>query len=119
MCVVMLIGLELSKYSACALTIMTLIYVGYEVLTEGIMKNFLFWSTTRVLPIESRPTFRKTYHLHLHGQRISQAGNKQVQAEHRSYNSSLPLLWEPEILHICNAFTTFPLRVYFCGLSDI
>jgi hypothetical protein len=49
------------------------IFVGFEVLTAVVMKNFIFWYITQCSPLKVNWRIRGTYRLHLQGQRISKA----------------------------------------------
>jgi hypothetical protein len=56
--------------------------VGLEVLTEAVMKSTIFWYIKPCNPLKVNSRFRGTYHLHIQGQRISQA---RYQCESRRY----------------------------------
>jgi hypothetical protein len=45
--------------------------VGFEVLTEVVMKCSVFWDITPCSPLKVKQLFGGTYHLHLQGRRIS------------------------------------------------
>jgi hypothetical protein len=48
-------------------------YVGFEVLTEVVMKSTVFWYITPCSPLKVNRNFGGTYHHHLQGRRISGA----------------------------------------------
>jgi hypothetical protein len=50
--------------------------VGSEVLKAVVMKNCTFWDITPCSPLKIKSCFRETCHLHLQGQRLSQARNR-------------------------------------------
>jgi hypothetical protein len=45
----------------------TFFYVGFEVLTEVVMKSAIFWVITPCSPLKINRRFRGTYRLHLQG----------------------------------------------------
>jgi hypothetical protein len=59
---------------------------GFEVLTAVVIKSFIFWDITPCSPLKVSRLFGRTYRLHLHGRRISQA---RIQREAGSKQSLL------------------------------
>jgi hypothetical protein len=55
---------------------------GLEVLIEAVMKGTIFWDIKPCNLLKVKRHFRGTYHLHIQGQRISQA---RYQRESRRY----------------------------------